>query len=151
MVELPTNADVMEAFVSQIELQYDMCLGASSGSRSDLYRFMTAPPELGDLVLVTHVGNAPVWNCIGWLVEVADVPCRLPDEDEFRVPLDRMWTIMRLDGSGLFTWYNVALLRVPRRRGFAEASVYHCDGVAETFHRLVRSHEGGVQCVQSMK
>lgn len=106
---------MLQRFVAQIELTYDCVVGGGSPYLDDLKRAMTAMPKIGDLVLVIHAGKAPKTNRLGWLVRIEDVPCRAPDEGEEFAPCVRHWTIDRIDGSGEFTWYNVAVLRVIRK------------------------------------
>lgn len=111
---LSKNCWMLERFVDQIETTWNCVVGCGSPYLEDMRRAMTAMPKAGDLVLIIHAGNAPLENRLGWLMRVEDVPWRPAEGDEEFSPLQRQWVIDRIDGSGEFTWHNVAVLRVIR-------------------------------------
>lgn len=114
---LTCNEETLNLLVNQAEMLFSLSLCCDNQKTRNLHVLMSSEPRIGWLVVIFHVGaETPAANRIGWLSKVEEYPCREKDEDEEFAPLERRWTIERLDGSGEFTWVNVAVRCVPQER-----------------------------------
>lgn len=119
---------LIERLVEQVEFTWSSLLVGGAAQRVyDKSDAMRRPPKIGDLVLIDAVGpGVPATERIGWLRTIEEQPSRPIEDDDDHVPRIRMWVIERLDGSGLFKWENVSVLRVIR-----ETRMDHLEPVVE--------------------